>query len=100
MLLTLLLWALQDPAPQPEAESQVESVTRAQVREQVAEVVSKFTEASAKLSDAVHQFEGVSLDRIAQAVLKPHALGDAVEASNRLVAEMEALLEMIPGGPP
>ena len=96
MILSLLLLAVQNPAPQPEAESKVDTVTRTQLENQVVEVANKFAEAAAKLTAVVSQFEMVSLDSTDQAVLKPAVLGDAVDASHRLIAEMDALLEMIP----
>jgi len=102
MLLSLLLLALQEPAPLPEQgqEPQGDSVTMQEVMQKLADVTNKFVEADARLRETVAQFDDLSLEETNTLTTQPLKLREAAEASKQLVAEMDALLEMLPSPPP
>jgi len=100
MLLSLFLMALQEPAPQPVPEPQSDTVTMQEVQAKLAEVTLRFTEADARLRETVAQFEDLDIGATAAVETNPVLLHDAAAASQVLVAEMNALLEILPAPPP
>ncbi|PCJ52648.1 MAG: hypothetical protein COA70_11675 [Planctomycetota bacterium] len=102
MLLSFLLLALQEPAPLPQQdqEPQSDSVTMQEVMQKLADVTNQFVEADARLRETVAQFDNLSLEETKTLTTQPLKLHEAAEASKKLVAEMDALLEMLPSPPP
>lgn len=102
MFLAFALLAFQEPAPFPLPESvpQENSVTLEEVQAKLAEVTLKFSEADARLRETVRQFDDLSLEETSSSEVKPLLLQEAAKASQALVAEMDALLELLPAPPP
>lgn len=102
MFLALALFIFQEPVPVPlpEPEAQGDTVTAEEVQAKLAEVTIKFAEADAKLRETVRQFDDLSLQETSNSVAQPLLLQEAAKASQDLVAEMDALLELLPSPPP
>jgi hypothetical protein len=102
MFLALVFLAFQEPLPRllPESDSQGETVTMEEVQAKLAEVTIKFAEADARLRETVRQFDDLSLAETASSEAQPLLLQEAAKASLELVAEMDALLELLPAPPP
>ncbi|MDA0667838.1 MAG: hypothetical protein O3A95_05005 [Planctomycetota bacterium] len=100
MFLALALLALQEPAPLPDSNPQGETVTMQEVQAKLAEVTNKFADADARLREAVRQFDDLSLAETVSSEAQPLLLQEAAKASRDLVAEMNALLELLPAPPP
>ncbi|MCP4092559.1 MAG: hypothetical protein GY747_03835 [Planctomycetes bacterium] len=86
MFISLLFFALQDSAPQAEAEP----LTSATILNKIEEVSKLFSETGTKLKEAVEQVEEPTTPTTQT------RLQEALLASEHLVAEMEALLKLLP----
>lgn len=102
MFLALALFVFQEPAPVPipESDPQSDTVTMQEVQAKLAEVTDKFAKADAKLRETVRQFDDLSLNETSNTEAQPLLLQEAAVASLELVAEMDALLELLPSPPP
>lgn len=102
MLLSLILLALQEPAPQAEVKPnpQDDSVSMQEVQAKLADVATHFAEADARLRETVAQFDDIVMDAAVEIKTQPILLHDAAVASQLLVDEMNTLLEMLPAPPP
>ena len=94
MLITLLFFALQDSAPQVEPEA----TGMQAVLNKIEDVSQLFAEAGTKLKELVDDAGDATAPTAEPPISNELKLREAVQASEQLVAEMEALLEILPDG--
>ena len=94
MLISLLFLAFQDSAPQVEPEATAMQA----VLNKIEEISQSFTKAGTKLRELVDDADDATAPTSEQPSSNELKLREAVQASEQLVAEMEALLEILPDG--
>lgn len=106
MLLSLLLFALQEPAPQepaPEVPLQEDPVTIEEIQEKLGQVTESFAEADRLLNKTVEELTSGEASPAAEAEtgdeVSESLLDQATATSQRLVDEMEELLALLPEPP-